>query len=114
MPIYVRLSKFTPKGLSKVREPAEFFKGIQAGLEEHNCKLISSFVTIGIYDFVSILESETEEQMRNYLAFVEKEGAYTSRTMPGIPTPEFLETIGAHGVFLEHWLKEKRGKPVQI
>ena len=55
MAIYVRLSKFTPKGLNRVREPAEFFEEIQKGLDEHKVTLLNSFVTIGIYDFVSIL-----------------------------------------------------------
>lgn len=114
MAIYVRLSKFTPKGLSKVRQPTEFFSELQENMAKYEITLLASYVTIGIYDFVSILEAESEQNMRNYLAHVEKEGYYISKTMPGIPTPEFIQTIGSHGVFLEHWLKERRGKPVNI
>ncbi|MBR56867.1 MAG: hypothetical protein CMH54_02290 [Myxococcales bacterium] len=114
MPTYIRLSKFTPKGLDKVREPKAFFADIEKGLSDHNVTLVSSFVTIGMYDFVSILEADSDDHLRQYLDHVEKQGYYKSRTMPAIPTPEFLTTIGNHGVFLEYWMKEKRGKPVDF
>ena len=48
--------------------PAELFGKIRGTLEGAECKLIHAWVTIGAYDFVSVVEAPSAEAMKKNFA----------------------------------------------
>ena len=44
MPHYIRLCRFTPKGMQATSEPSQLFEQIRVSLEQNGCKIEQAFM----------------------------------------------------------------------
>lgn len=94
MPHFVRLVKFTDKGLT---EPI-LYKSRRAEFAEeakkHGVKLIAEYVTLGRYDMVTILEAPDLDSIMKLSVSQALKGRTRVETLSAVPTNEFEKIVG--------------------
>ncbi len=97
MTYYIRLIKFTKDGAQRIKdfpkERAEFLKKAK----ELGIKVHGSYITIGRYDMVTILEADNEKTiLKLHASHAAPKGRITSETLTAVTAEEFeniLKTI---------------------
>lgn len=94
MPYYVRLIKFTEKGAEGIKEfpkeRAEFLKKAK----ELGVKVHASYVTLGRYDLITILEAPDDSTMLKLTAeVVSRKGRTHTETLSAVPAEEFEKIV---------------------
>ncbi|MSP24402.1 MAG: GYD domain-containing protein [Myxococcales bacterium] len=110
---YVRLCRFTEKGLKQLDKPGELFALIRRQVEACGCKLETAYITLGVYDFVAVIEAPSEDAMKKYAQEVQKLDLYTVKTLTAFPADSFVQwAAGAFSPFLSYWMQQ-RGRPTR-
>lgn len=109
MPHYIRLCRFTPKGMQATSEPSQLFEQIRVSLEQNGCKIEQAFMVVGRYDFISIVSAKGDEDIEAADRKMREMGLYSAKTLKSFPIESFLEWAdGEHGAFLTHWFQQAR------
>jgi uncharacterized protein with GYD domain len=95
MAAYVILSRFSPEAF---RDPKDFLKLAEqvSGTIKEQCpdvKWSKSYVTLGRFDVVDIVESEDPKQMEKAAMIIRAYGHSTTETLVATPWKEFLENL---------------------
>jgi len=61
VPFYVILGKFTDEGIKAIKESPKRVEEQRTAVEKAGGKLLGFYYTMGEYDFVSIVESPSDE-----------------------------------------------------
>ena len=89
MPLYLRLATLTDQAVKSVQNLETMILGARKIYEDHSCKIVQSWSTLGPYDLVAVIEGPDDKTVMTASAVVAKEGNFRAITMPAIPTPEF-------------------------
>jgi len=91
---YIRLIKFTEKGAQGLNDfPQERAKFLQKATEL-GIKVHGTYITMGAYDMVTILEAENEKAiLKLHTTFAAPRGRTTTQTMTAIPAAEFEQIV---------------------
>jgi len=109
MPTYIRLCRLTSAGMAMADRPAELFGKIRGTLEGAECKLIHAWVTIGAYDFVSVVEAPSAEAMKKATDATNRLGYYTVRSVSAYTVDSFVKWAdGEFSPFLQQWMNERK------
>ncbi len=110
---YLRLCRFTEKGLASAAKPGDTFKLIKQQVESCGCKLEAAYITLGIYDFVAVIEAPSDEAMKKYAAEVQKHNLYSVKTLSAFPAESFVQWAdSSFAPFLSYWMQQ-RGTPTR-
>lgn len=93
MGIYLMLSKLTAEGRKVVRDNPEKIKEVNKRVEEMGVKILSQHALLGSYDFVNILEAESNEEIAKLSIKITAGGKLETMTLPAIPIDEFIESM---------------------
>ncbi|MBI4258889.1 MAG: GYD domain-containing protein [Thaumarchaeota archaeon] len=91
MPLYVRLIKYTDQGLKTLKDLPSRLSSVRKIVEANGGKLVSSYVTLGPYDVVSILEAPSDEAAFKIGVQIAAQGNLSSQTMRAITMSEFVK-----------------------
>jgi uncharacterized protein with GYD domain len=90
---FVRLVKFTPEGMTHIKEfPDRFAKGRQY-LESLGGKVVDLYAVSGPYDLVAVLEAPDEQAVMKHGLFVSQTGYVQILTMPATPIADFVKAV---------------------
>ncbi len=94
MGIYVVLSKLTDEGAKTLKTKPERVREVNQELEKMGVRVISQYLTLGEYDFVNIVEAESNMAVAKAMLELASRGTIRTLTMPAIPVEELLKELG--------------------
>jgi len=96
MGIYVMLTKLTPDGRKVIKDNPDRIKEVNKRIvEAMGVKILSQYALLGSYDFVNILEAESNEEIAKLAIKLSAGGKLETMTLPAIPIDDFIESIKA-------------------
>ena len=109
MPTYIRVCRLTKAGMNMADRPADLFGQIKGTLEGSDCTLVHAWVTIGAYDFVSVVDAPSEAAMKKAAEATNRLGYYTVRSVSAYTVDSFVKWAdGEFSPFLQQWMNERK------
>jgi len=93
VPFYVILGKFTDEGIKAIKESPKRVEEQRAAVEKAGGKLLGFYYTMGEYDFVSIVESPSDEAALTLLFSLGRLGRVRTVTLKAFPVQEVAKLI---------------------
>jgi uncharacterized protein with GYD domain len=93
MATYVLLSSLTPEGRKTVKERPERISEVNKEIERFGAKVVSQYVVLGPYDFVSILEAPDNETVARVSAEFGSRGTVQIVSMPAMSVEKFQKSM---------------------
>lgn len=94
MPIYVMFSKLTDEGRATIKRHPDRIKEVNEEIETMGAKVLAQYATLGLYDFINILEAPDNETIARVSIEIGSRGSVQLITFPAIPVYEFIEKMG--------------------
>jgi uncharacterized protein with GYD domain len=91
MPTYVLLSTLTAEGRKTVKERPDRITEVNKEVERYGAKVVSQFVVLGPYDFVTILEAPDNATVARVSAELGSRGTVQIMTLPAISVEGFAK-----------------------
>lgn len=95
MATFILLSNLTAEGWQTLADRPQRINEVNAEIGDFGCSVVSQFVTLGTYDFVTIIEAPDTETVARLSVNLASRGTMTMTTMPAIPRAEFIESMAA-------------------
>ena len=95
MPHYVTLVRYTPQGISKVKESPSRLDAAKKAAEGEGGKINTWFLTMGQYDAVLISEFPSDEACAKFALSVGGLGNVSTETLKAFPEAEYRKIIGS-------------------
>jgi uncharacterized protein with GYD domain len=84
MPTYILLSSLTPEGRHTLHKNPERVAGVNDEIEKFGCKVISQYATLGLYDFVTVIEAADNETAAHLSIDLGSRGTVNIQTLPAL------------------------------
>ncbi|MFW5935691.1 MAG: GYD domain-containing protein [Candidatus Hadarchaeota archaeon] len=85
---FVILSRLTEDGANTVKKRPHRIKEVNEELSGYGVKVLDQYALLGNYDFVTIVEAESNKQVMNAMLELTSRGTIETITMPAIPVDE--------------------------
>ena len=93
MPIYVMLTRLTSEGRkSMMNNPQRAFE-VNKEVEEMGAKVIVQYALLGNYDFINILEAQSNEVMARVASELGSRGTLEPITMAAITMQDYVREL---------------------
>ena len=89
MPTYISLMKFTEQGIKKVKDHPARREAAAKGIEGMGGKLLHTYVTMGRYDIVAIIEAPDDDVAAKFAVMTGMQGNVSTETMRALTEGEF-------------------------
>jgi uncharacterized protein with GYD domain len=93
MSTYVLLSKLTDEGWTTIKEKPSRIKEVNKELESLGVKVVYQYATLGLYDFVNIVEAPDNKTIARASIELGSRGTVQITSLPAIPIDEFISAI---------------------
>ena len=93
MATYVLLSTLTAEGRKTVTERPTRITEVNKEIERYGAKVVSQFVVLGLYDFVTILEAPDIETVARVSAELGSRGTVQIMSMPAMSVDGFVKGL---------------------
>ena len=93
MAVYILLSKLTSIGRKTINANPGRIKEVNKEIETFGAKVVEQYVTLGPYDFVSIVEAPDNKTIAKISVELGSRGTIVITTLPAIGLNEFISTI---------------------
>jgi len=93
MPTYILLSKLTDDGWTTVKEKPARIKEVNKELETFGVKVVYQYATLGMYDFVNVVEAPDNKTIARVSIELGSRGTVQIMSLPAIPIEEFIAAI---------------------
>jgi uncharacterized protein with GYD domain len=90
---YIILSWLTDEGAETITEKPERIKEVNEELERMGVKVLEQYAVFGQYDFVNIVEAESDADVMKAMVELASRGTIRTTTMPAIPVDEFIKKL---------------------
>jgi uncharacterized protein with GYD domain len=94
MPIYIMLSRLTNEGRKTIKNNPERIKEVAREIENMGAKVLAQYATLGMFDFINILEAPDNETIARVSTELGARGTIDIMTLSAIPIFEFVEKMG--------------------
>jgi uncharacterized protein with GYD domain len=94
MPIYIMMSRLTNEGRKTIKNNPERIKEVDKEIENMGAKVLAQYVTLGMFDFINILEAPDNETIARVSTELGARGTIDIMTLSAIPIFEFVEKMG--------------------
>ena len=88
------LSTLTDEGRRTLKERPERLHAVNKEIESMGARVTAQFATMGIYDFVNIIEAPTNEVMVQLTVELGSRGTIKITTLPAMGVDEFVDMLG--------------------
>ena len=93
MPLYVMLTKLTSDGRKTVmKNPRRIFE-VNKEMEEMGAKIVSQYALLGGYDFLNILEAQSNEVIARVASQLGSRGSVEPTTMSVIKMEDYVREL---------------------
>ena len=93
MGVYIILSKLTDDGAKTLKKNPERVKEVNEELERMGVKVLQQYVVFGEYDFVNIVEAESNIDVMKAMVELASRGTIRTITLPAVEVEEFLSSM---------------------
>jgi uncharacterized protein with GYD domain len=94
MPIYIMMSRLTNEGRKTIKNNPERIKEVDKEIEKMGAKVLAQYATLGMFDFINILEAPDNETIARVSTELGARGTIDIMTLSAIPIFEFVEKMG--------------------
>jgi uncharacterized protein with GYD domain len=94
MPTYIMMSRLTNEGRKTIKNNPERIKEVDKEIENMGAKVLAQYATLGMYDFINILEAPDNETIARVSTDLGSRGTIDIITLSAIPIFEFVEKMG--------------------
>lgn len=91
MATYVLLSTLTPEGRKTVKERPGRISEVNKEIELLGARVVSQFVVLGAYDFVTIIEAPNNETVARVSAELGSRGTIQIMSLPAMSVESFIK-----------------------
>ena len=95
MPTYISLMKFTEQGIRNVKDHPKRRENAAKGIESMGGKLLHTYLTMGRYDLVCVIEGPDDETVARALLTLGSQGNVQTETLPAFTEDQFRKITGA-------------------
>jgi uncharacterized protein with GYD domain len=95
MPLYVMLSKLTVWGRKTIKERPERIKEVNKEVEAMGAKIKAQYVTLGMFDFINVLEAPDNETIARVAVELGARGTLETTTLGALTLDDFISEIHA-------------------
>jgi uncharacterized protein with GYD domain len=93
MPVYILLSTLSEHGVSCVVETPTCLRQISMDIENLGVKVLEEYATLGIYDFVHVIEAPDNETVARVSMEMIAKGHIKPLTLPTISINDFISRL---------------------
>jgi uncharacterized protein with GYD domain len=93
MATYILLSNLTDEGAKTLMQNPARLQEVNKEIEKLGAKVTAQYATLGLYDFVNIVEAPDNATIARVSATLGARGSVRLLTLPAIPVPEFLKSL---------------------
>jgi uncharacterized protein with GYD domain len=93
MATYVMLSNLTDEGAKTLMQNPSRLQEVNKEIEKLGAKVTAQYATLGLYDFVNIVDAPDNATIARVSATLGARGSVRLLTLPAIPVPEFLKSL---------------------
>jgi uncharacterized protein with GYD domain len=93
MATFIMLTKLTAEGGRTLASNPERVDEVNAEIGEFGCHVIAQYATLGVYDFVTVIEAPDVATMASLSVNLGSRGTISTMTMPAIPRAEFIAQL---------------------
>ena len=93
MSVFIMLTRLTSNGVKTIKDNPGRVQEVNKEVEQLGVKVVNQWVTLGEYDFVSVVEAPDETTMAKVSIELGSRGTTTNETMAAIPAAEFTKAL---------------------
>ena len=93
MATYILLSSLTDEGSKTIKSNPDRILQVNKEIEKLGAKVTAQFATLGIYDFVSVVEAKDNAAIARVSAELGSRGSVKLTTLAAIPVEEFIKSL---------------------
>lgn len=93
MGIYVMLTTLTDEGRKTIKANPQRIKEVNKEVEAMGVKILSQYALLGQYDFINILEAESNEAVAKLAMELGSRGTLQTTTLAGMKLDDFIKSI---------------------
>lgn len=91
MPTFIMLTNLTPDGVKTLKNNPGRVAEVNSEVEALGATVVAQYATLGPYDFVTVIEAESEEAMARVSVEMGSRGTMSSQTMAAFPSDRISE-----------------------
>jgi uncharacterized protein with GYD domain len=88
------MSRLTNEGRKTIKDNPERIKEVDKEIEKMGAKVLAQYATLGMFDFINILEAPDNETIARVSTELGARGTIDIMTLSAIPIFEFVEKMG--------------------
>jgi len=93
MPVFIMLTRLTSNGVKTIKDNPARVQEVNKEVEQLGVKVVNQWVTLGEYDFVSVVEAPDETTMAKVSIELGSRGTTSNETMTAIPSEDFTKAL---------------------
>jgi uncharacterized protein with GYD domain len=95
MPIWISLVNLTDQGIKNIKHGPERLEEAASRIEEVGGQLLGFYLTMGDYDYVTIVEGPSDEAAMTFLMGMGAAGNIRTKTLKAFTLDEFKDMVKA-------------------
>ncbi len=95
MPLYVSLTRLTEQGRKTVKGRPERVREVNKEIVSLGGKIVAQYATLGQYDFVTIIEADSNEAVMSISVELGARGTVVVETLPAVEVDRFISRAWA-------------------
>ena len=93
MPTYIMLSNLTDSGAKTVSKKPKRIKEVNSELEKAGVKVIAQYATLGHYDFVNVVEADSNAAIAKASVKLSSRGSIRITTLAAVDIEDFIRSL---------------------
>ena len=90
---YIILGKYTEEGIKNMKDSPKRLEAAQKVAKSFGGEITQFYLTMGRFDFVSVVEAPSNEAAMKAILTISSAGAISTETLVAIPNEEYKELI---------------------
>lgn len=95
MSTYITLINWTEQGVRNVRDSPKRLDAAREVAEEHGCRLVDLYMTVGQYDLVAVMEAPDDESAAKTMLSIAAGGNVRTTTLKAFPEAEYRKILAS-------------------
>jgi len=93
MAIYVMMTNLTDEGRKTVKANPQRIKEVNKEVEAMGAKILAQYVVLGQYDFINILEADSNKTIAKVATELSSRGTLQTTTMAAMTLDDFISSL---------------------
>jgi uncharacterized protein with GYD domain len=93
MPIYVMMTNLTDEGRKTVKTNPQRIKEVNKEVEAMGVKILAQYVVLGQYDFINILEADSNKTIAKVATELGSRGTLQTNTMAAMTLDDYINSL---------------------